>query len=877
MRKYNNFLNRYVSCKEHDRCHRSIVPRRVYDPAQPGLCTEGDCDLAMNATADLIFAPGQSFEVYAPPLIPILSAEHNRIASLQAHTILDSKPDEFFTAQHWAPEPFGPDTNRSITRTLASCSYTISGSGSLTPVPDARQHLARSSTDTNVRQFDAHDAGRPRHPADAASSRSKTYDPAARSSDRDEYYRVALDLNPQIPWTAHPDGMIDEASPRWLELTGMEHEATRGLGWTAAIYPDDVPTVLQDWKTSIASGMPLHGEYRVRSRHGNYRWFRIRAAARQDAAGNIIRWYGTLDDIHDDKLTTTALLESEHRLRYALEVGGLGAWEYDVASQCITASDLCAKAFGLSSGNDLSSYDVVIAAIHPEDRRLLHAEREKVLAGNYQMDFEIRSLWPDGTIHWVRLTGAASPSVDGSTDKAFGLALDVTERKAAAEERERAQQRLVHLANHDELTGVGNRRLLDANLEKALAETATNARTALLCIDLDEFKSLNDRLGHEAGDALLRQVANRLSNQLPAGATIARTGGDEFAVLLFPARHQAVAEAIARSLLKSLADPVELEGRPVTIGASIGIAMTGDCPMQPDQLRRNAETALYRAKTSGRNTYRLFQPEMDARLQAREALKASFHDALAQDQLTLSYQPIVELSSGMAVCFEALMRWKHPQRGWITPDEFIPLAEETGWVTRLGRWALLQACTQAAGWPRNIRVSVNLSAVQFASGDLVKDVQAALDVSGLAADRLELEVTETLLLHDSSVNLSTLDGLRRLGARIVMDDFGTGYSSLAYLRKFRFDKIKVDKSLITGLPDSEGGDTIVEAILGLGRSLGITVTAEGIESAEQLQFLLRNECAQGQGYLFSQPMSAENLPDSFPRKWFDPGPETVFP
>ena len=856
---------------------------------------------------------------HLPTLFPILSAEHDRVASLRAHRILDRTPEIYFETivadvaqelrcsiakinlidsdRQWTMAAFGADAGRSIARSLGFCSHTILNPSVVTLVPDAlddvrfsenpmvtgapalRFYAGAALTDSEGRALgalavmDTHpgklnekDVAKLRFFADAASSRIRTYAPSINSRDRDEHYRYALDSNLQIAWTAFPDGMVEETSPRWNDLTGMKHETARGSGWTAAVHPDDLDATLLKWHQCVRSGAPMDGEYRVLTRNANYRWFRVRASARHDALGNIIRWYGTLEDIHEDKLAATVLLESEHRLRYALEVGGLGAWEYDVLSQAITASDLCAQAFGLSSGVDLSSYQVVIERIHPDDRKLLHLERDRVLGGDYQMDFELRSIWLDGSVHWVRLTGGARVGVDGTTDKAFGLALDVTERKLVAEERERSRQRLIHLVYHDEMTGLGNRRLLDAKILSALAETRSDAQAALLCIDLDEFKNLNDRLGQDVGDLLLRQVADRFCADLPPGSVIARTGGDEFAVFLFPVHDLSTAEATAHRLLEALTDPIELEGRPLVVGASVGIAITADCSWTVDQLRRNAETALYRAKKSGRNTYRVFEPQMDARLQVREALKSDLQDALTQEQLSLFYQPLVELESGLAVGFEALMRWKHPQRGWIAPEEFIPLAEETGWITRLGRWALQEACREAASWPENIRVAVNLSAVQFASGELLEDVRTALDSTGLAGDRLELEVTETLLLHDSAANLAMLAKLRKLGPRIVMDDFGTGYSSLAYLRKFRFDKIKIDKSLVVGLPDNQGGDTIVQAILGLGRSLGVAVTAEGLEHPAQLQFFLRNKCLQGQGYLFSPPVPKSRLRELFGQK-----------
>ena len=298
--------------------------------------------------------------------------------------------------------------------------------------------------------------------------------------------------------------------PRWLDLTGMSQESARGTGWIEALYPDDIAVTVSAWNAALAGGQQFDHEYRLRTRSGTYRWFRVRAAPRRGANQQIVRWYGTAEDIHDKKIAETALRESEQRLRLALEVGGLGAWEFEASSGRVTASDLCAKAFGLPRGEDLRDYETVLATLHEDDRQVLDSERARVFSSDHSMDVELRTRWADGSAHWVRLTGRAVYEADGQPRRAFGLAIDVTSQREAKNERERAQERLVHLANHDALTDLANRRLLDVRLAEAIGIATENSQAALLCVDLDHFKIVNDRLGHEAGDELLRQVAVRL-------------------------------------------------------------------------------------------------------------------------------------------------------------------------------------------------------------------------------------------------------------------------------------------------------------------------------------------------------------------------------
>ena len=374
-----------------------------------------------------------------------------------------------------------------------------------------------------------------------------------------------------------------------------------------------------------------------------------------------------------------------------------------------------------------------------------------------------------------------------------------------------------------------------------------------MCLDLDHFKKINDSLGHPVGDALLKQVAARLRTCIGPGDTVARLGGDEFAIVQFcNGCDPSTVPALASQIVEIVAAPYEIEGHHLVIGVSIGISLAPEDGSDPDQLLKNADLALYRAKADGRSTYRFFEAGMDARAQARRLLELDLRLALQRDEFEVHYQPIRDLASGeIAVC-EALVRWRHPERGLIAPIQFIPIAEETGLIVQLGDWVLRTACTEAARWS-SACVAVNLSPVQFRNPDLVETVKAALQQCGLPAHRLELEITESVLLQNSETTRAMLHELRQLGVKISLDDFGTGYSSLSYLRSFPFDKIKIDRSFISELATGKDSLAIVRAVTGLGKSLGITTTAEGVETDAQLDVLTREGCTQVQGYLISKP------------------------
>ena len=427
-------------------------------------------------------------------------------------------------------------------------------------------------------------------------------------------------------------------------------------------------------------------------------------------------------------------------------------------------------------------------------------------------------------------------------------------------ERHRVEERIFYMARHDPLTGLPNRILYQEHTDHALADVRPGTGLAVLYIDLDHFKAINDTLGHPVGDALLCSVAQRLRDETRATDMIIRLGGDEFAIIQSSATHEPEAAIFAERLIEVLGKPFQVGEHQLLVGASIGIAITDDERINGETLLKRAEIALYKAKDSGRNTFRFFEADMDEQMQVRRRLELDLRTAVAERQFENYYQPLVTVDTREVSGFEALVRWRHPERGIISPGEFIGIAEETGLIIAIGMQVLEQACQDALAWPDHIKVAVNLSSLQFRERNIVSEIAGVLDRSGFPATRLELELTESVLLQDSDATLKMLHELRALGIRISMDDFGTGYSSLSYLHRFPFDKIKIDQSFIRGLTNGADCIALVRAVLGLGKSLGMRVVAEGVETREQLSLLDREGCDQVQGYLFSKPVPARNVP-----------------
>jgi diguanylate cyclase (GGDEF)-like protein len=453
----------------------------------------------------------------------------------------------------------------------------------------------------------------------------------------------------------------------------------------------------------------------------------------------------------------------------------------------------------------------------------------------------------DGTVLFV----SHEPMAEGGWVSTFE---DVTERR-------HAQDRIVHMAHHDALTDMPNRLLFWDNTEQAIRRLEFSGQSfAVLYLDLDRFKEVNDTLGHPVGDALLCAVAERLQANTSMPDLVARLGGDEFAILhRFDHQTESSTDELAERLLREISQPFLVHGHEVVVSTSIGIAIAPKDGSTTDELMKNADLALYRAKETGANTYQRFNPEMQAKLQLRRSLEIDLRRGLELGQFQLLYQPLVSLRTDQIVCGEALLRWNHPEHGLISPAEFIPIAEETGFINNLGEWALQRACADAAKWPGRVRVAVNLSPVQFRGSSLYQTVESALATSGLPAHRLELEITESVLLQNNTMNLNVLHRLRALGLSIALDDFGTGYSSLSYLRSFPFDKIKIDQTFVRDLENCDDSIAIIHSIADLGRSLKMVTTAEGVETPEQLNIVREAGCTEAQGYYFSRPVDSHSF------------------
>ncbi|MGA7971298.1 MAG: EAL domain-containing protein [Pseudolabrys sp.] len=584
--------------------------------------------------------------------------------------------------------------------------------------------------------------------------------------------------------------------------------------------------------------LPATGEFRL----GDGRWLRFSQSTTGDRG--LIAVFGDVTLLKEQEAT---LRDANLRLDAALDNMSQGLCLFDEQDRLAVVNRRFLDIFGLEHeaavpGTTFSSVLAHSAACQKSADSTIEEmlADQRACIGRQEPETHYYELGDDRVIASVY-----NPTPNGGW---VGTFEDVTERR-------RAEAQIMHMARHDALTGLPNRALFREKLEQKLAYNET---FAVHFIDLDRFKTVNDTLGHPVGDALLSAVTERVQMAVRGADIVARLGGDEFAVIQTGARPTDATDLAGR-LIQLIAEPFEVLGNQIVIGASIGIAMAPDDGNESDQLLRNADMALYRAKGDGRGAYHFFEPEMDAEMQLRGALELDLRKALSEQQFEVHYQPILNIVSGDVVGVEALLRWNHPDRGRVSPDLFIPIAEETGLIVSLGDWVLRQACRDATTWPSHVSVAVNLSAVQFRNPTLVYSIASALADTGLAPTRLDLEITETVFLQQDQATLETLRQIRELGAGISMDDFGTGYSSLSYLRSFPFDKIKIDRSFTQELGKQGDCLAIVRAVTRLGSSLGMITLAEGVETPEQCEILRAEGCDQAQGFLFSPPVNAKQI------------------
>ncbi len=599
-------------------------------------------------------------------------------------------------------------------------------------------------------------------------------------------------------------------------------------------------------RTVLASNASSSTPYELRLKDG--RWLRVSRSTTRE--GGFIAVYSDISILKDQeaKLTSANLL-----LDAALDNMCQGLCLYDGERRLKVVNRRFCEIFRLSPERIKPgvSFEEVIALSaaagnHPGKTAADVLAEELPLINQGAANTRFHEIGRDRVVAIAR-----QPMADGGWVATYE---DVTERR-------RAEERIVFMARHDALTGLPNRLLFAERIDQAISHIGrSNAGFAVLSLDLDQFKQVNDTLGHPVGDELLRSVAERLISCVREVDTVSRLGGDEFAILQYDLEKPEQAAGLARRIVEVLSAPYEIEAQRVTISVSIGISVAPGDGTSYDKLLKNSDVALYLAKADGRATWRFFEPEMDVRLQVRRALELDLRDALANEEFEIFYQPIYDLAEDRIGGFEALLRWRHPTRGLVPPGDFIPLAEEIGLIVPLGEWVLRNACTEANSWPSHMKLAVNVSAVQFRNERLIKMVTDALRAAEFSPRRLELEITESVLLANNMTTMAKLHELRNFGVSISMDDFGTGYSSLSYLRSFPFDKIKIDQTFVRMMSAKDGSRAIVRAMAALGSSLGIRTTAEGVETEEQLAWLRSAGCNEAQGFLFSPAVPARDIP-----------------
>ncbi len=663
-------------------------------------------------------------------------------------------------------------------------------------------------------------------------------------------YRCRIDAD----WT------MEYVSDGCMKLTGYRPEElmlNRRISYERLTIPEDRERVARVIRDALESGLPFDVEYRIRRADGYLCWVLERGVGVRDERGRVTWIEGYIQDISERMAVDEMLREAVRRYESLFEHATEGIFQTTPDGHYLSANPALARIYGHASPDDLIAHLRDIQRqlyIQPARRtEFVHLMQSQGSVRNFESQVHRR----DGSIIWISENARAVKDADGSVQFYEGTVVDITERK-------QHEAALEYQANHDSLTGLPNRSLLRDRIEQAIAKARRDGNlVAVVFVDLDHFKLINDSLGHHVGDRLLLEMASRLTACVRSNDSVARQGGDEFVLVLTEQHNEDEILAVTSRLLDTISQPWVDSGQEYGLSCSIGISCYPRDGEDPDALLRCADAAMYQAKASGRSTYHFYTPELNQAISERLELENSLRHALERNEFRVYYQPRIDIASGRIVGAEALIRWDCPGKGIVPPDSFISIAEETGLIIPIGQWILREACRQNSRWLRTglppIAVSVNLSPIQFRHTGLVQAVADALHEAALDPARLELEVTESFVMHDAERINVAMQSLKALGVDISVDDFGTGYSSLSYLKRFPVDRLKVDKSFVRDIDSDPDDAAIVRAIITLGHALGLRVVAEGVETRAHLDYLRQHGCDEVQGYYFSRPVPAAQM------------------
>ncbi|HNY31107.1 MAG TPA: EAL domain-containing protein [Fibrobacteria bacterium] len=691
----------------------------------------------------------------------------------------------------------------------------------------------------------------------------------------EEKYRGIFENAVEGIYQASPDGRFLSANPSLARILGFESpvhliHSVRDMG--IDVYVD--PAAYRQFRETVErEGAVKDFEAKVRRRDGTEIWVSGNAHSVKSPAGKLLFLEGTVEDVTTRRLAQDGLRRSEERYALAASGSNGGLWEWDIPKERMFYSPRWAQIMGMRENDLKGSPQEWFDRVHPRDSDLLQQEIRSHLSGQVpHFECEFRILHSDNSYRWVLSRGMARMGPDGKPERMAGSLEDITSRK-------RAEEQLMQGALYDALTGLPNRALFLDRLRRAIQraqKSVAGQYVGVLHLDIDRFKLINDSLGHEAGDELILAVGRALEESLQSRDTLSRLGGDEFAILMEGYQDLNVFSRMAERIVQRLAQPIRVRNQEVFVSLSIGIAVSERLQDHPEDLLRDAETAMYRAKSQGKGRHVVFNQGMHEFAAAHLQLETSLRRAVEREEFRVYYQPILDISSGRVAGFESLVRWQNPEKGLVNPAVFIPLAEETGLIVEIGRQVLRESCRQFVAWrgavdaAQKLFVSVNLSVRQFALPDIVDQVRTILFETGFPGECLKLEITESVILENTSIASEKLNALRALGVQLSIDDFGTGYSSLSYLHQYPFDNLKIDRSFVSRMAEAPERSAIVRTIVQLARSLGMDAVAEGIETPAQLAGLKAMNCRYGQGFLFSKPVpavEAERLLDavySFP-------------